>query len=86
MESLILEARVFETENILHAIKREISHGHAAFLEGDRIVSVFSAGTACLTAFLKSKKITKLKTTRKQKRSCINIIAEQNFISRARRH
>ena len=33
------------------------------------------------TAFWKTKKITKLKTTRKQKRSCINIITEEKFLS-----
>ena len=43
VESLILEARVFEAGNILHVIKCEMSHVHAAFLAGKRIVSVFSA-------------------------------------------
>ena len=43
VESSILEARVFETGNILHVIKCEMSHVHAAFLAGKRIVSVFSA-------------------------------------------
>ena len=69
--------RVFETGNILHVIKCEVPHVHAAFLAGNRIVSVFSAGTASLTACLKTKNITKLKKTTKQKRSCINTITEK---------
>ena len=44
VESLILKVRVFETGNILHVITCEVPHVHAAFLAGNRIVSVFSAG------------------------------------------
>ena len=43
VESFILEAKVFETGNILHVIKCEMLHVHAAFLAGNRNVSVFSA-------------------------------------------
>ena len=37
VESLILEARVFETGNILHVIKCEMSHVHAAFSARNRM-------------------------------------------------
>ena len=43
VESFILEATVFETGNILHVIKCEMSNMHDAFLAGNHIVSVFSA-------------------------------------------